>query len=182
MVVPVVHWPPTILRSVKPPQKDGTPAPEPAPLQAAGDPDVLVVTADENSQRSIFRVLPPKLLRVTFDAASHTLRNEMPEFLSIGSQVLTSPVMYLNPESPAGSAPTAWCVTAPNFPSTRLRALAKADADGVSPWDKFVDEKSLSSQCASSGTKTWKLDTCPLPNSVLPSIVLLGFGVPKPKA
>jgi hypothetical protein len=173
--------PTTILRTVKPPLKDGPPPSEPKMLQAAGDPNVLVVTADDDRQRSTFRVLPPKQLRVTFDATSHTLRNEMPEFLSIGSQVLTSPVMYLNPASPAGSAPTAWCVTAPNFPSTRLRTLAKADADGVSLWDKYVDEKT--SQCAPrDGTKTWKIDTCPLPTGVLPSIVLLGFGVPKPTA
>jgi hypothetical protein len=168
--------PSTILRTVKPPPADGTPAPEPAPLRAAGDPNVLVVTADEDRQRSTLRVLPSRLSRITFDTASHTLRNEAKEVGSIESQVLTMPVVYLNPGSPAGAAPTAWCVTAPNFPSARLRALAKTDNDGVSPWDKFVDEKS--SQCAASGTRTWKLDTCPLPTSVLPSIVVLGFGVP----
>jgi len=145
-------------------------------LRAAGDPNVLVITTDEDRQRSTLRVLPPKLSRVMFDTTSHTLRNESKEVGSIESQVLATPVVYLNPGSPAGAAPTAWCVTAPNFPSARLRALAKADADGVSAWDKFVDAKP--SQCASTGTKSWKLDTCPLPGSVLPSIVLLGFGVP----
>jgi hypothetical protein len=169
--------PTLILRSAKPPTADGKPVAEPKPLRAAGDPNVLVVTADEDRQRSTLRVLPPKPLRIIFDATTHTLRNEASDFGSIGSQVLTSPVVYLNPGKPVGTPPTAWCVTAPEFPSARLRRLAKADEDGVSDWDKFLD--SNRAQYGPRGSsQTWQIDSCPLPSGVLPLIVLQGFGLP----
>jgi hypothetical protein len=169
--------PSTVLRSVKPPNPDGTPAPEPRTLRAAADPNVFVVSADVDRQRSTLRVLPAKVSRVTFDAADHKLRSEAREVGSIDGQVLAAPVVYLPPNRPAGTAPTGWCVTASDFPTPRLRELAKANADGVSKWNTFLDSKKTT-YGPPTNSKTWKIGTCPLPDGVLPNIFLLGFGLP----
>jgi hypothetical protein len=165
-----------ILKTVKPPVP-GEPEPAPQPLRAATDPNALVVTADEDSQRTSLQVLAPKPLRLTFDAATHTLRSEAKEWGSIPNQVLASPVMYLNPASSSLATPTAWVVTAPEFPSARMRKLANVGTTGKSIWDTFLDAN-RAQYGPTDGSKTWKIDICPLPPDVLPSLVLQGYGLP----
>ena len=165
-----------ILKTVKPPVP-GEPQPAPQPLHAATDPNALVVTADEDSQRTSLQVLAPKSLRLTFDAATHTLRSEAKEWGSIPNQVLASPVMYLNPASSTLATPTAWVVTAPDFPSARMRKLANVGTTGKSIWDTFLDTN-RAQYGPTDGSKTWKIDICPLPQDVLPSLVLQGYGLP----
>jgi hypothetical protein len=165
-----------ILRTVKPPVP-GEAQPAPAPLRAATDPKALVVTADDDTQRTTFQVLASKPLRLTFDSATHTLRNEASDWGSISGQVLASPVMYLNPSSSALSTPTAWVVTAPEFPSARLRKLATIATTGKSPWDTFLDGN-RTAYGPTGGGKTWQIERCPLPEDVLPKLVLQGYGLP----
>jgi len=167
-----------ILKTVKPPTPgEPPPAPEPKPLRAATDPNALVVTADEDRQRTSFQVLAPKALRISFDSATHTLRNEAADWGSIANQVLASPVLYLNPSSTVRATPTAWCVTAPEFPAARLRKLATIATTGTSDFDKFLADN-RTQYGPTDGTKTWQIDRCPLPEGVRPLLVLQGYGLP----
>lgn len=152
---------------------------EPALLQAAApDPSALVVTANEDSQRTTFQLFGPRPLRITFDSASHTFQNEAKEVGSIPGQVLASPVMYLSPASPVGTSPTAWCVSASDFPSARLRGLAKSNDDGFSKWDEFLETNETRFGPRDLSSKTWQIELCPLPVGVLPTINVFGFGLP----
>ena len=167
-----------ILKTVKPPVAgEPQPAPEPRPLRAATDPNALVVTADEDTQRTTLQVLASKPVRLTFDAATHSLRSEAKDWGSISGQVLASPVMYLNPSSSTLATPTAWVVTAPEFPSARLRKLATIATTGKSPWDTFLDAN-RTAYGPTGGGKTWQIERCPLPDDVLPKLVLQGYGLP----
>jgi hypothetical protein len=167
-----------ILKTVKPPKAgEPEPAPEPKPLRAGTDPNALVITVDDDRQRTTFQVLAPKALRVTFDTATHTLSNEAKDWGSIGNQVLASPVMYQNPSSSSVATPTAWCVTAPEFPSARLRTVATIGTTGTSDFDKFLADN-RTQYGPTDGSKTWQIDRCPLPEKFLPLLVLQGYGLP----
>lgn len=172
--------PSLILRKNKTASEDAesaAPETEPQPLLAAGpDPSALVVTANEDSQRTTFQVLALRPLRITFDAASHTVQHEARDVGSIAGQVLASPVMYLNPASAPKTSPTAWCVSASDFPSARLRLLAKCNQDGFSPLDKFMETNAK--YAPREAGKPGQIDLCPIPNEALPLINVLGFGVP----
>jgi hypothetical protein len=165
-----------ILKTVNPPTGD-EPQEEQQLLGADPDPNSLVITADEDRQRTIFQVLAPKPLRITFDAATHTLRNEATDWGSIANQVLAAPVMYLNPSSAVRATPTAWCVTAPEFPSARLRGLATIGTTGTSLFDKFLADN-RTQYGPTDGSKTWQIERCPLPENVRPLLVLQGYGLP----
>jgi hypothetical protein len=168
-----------ILKSVKPPVAgEPPPAPEPRTLRAATDPNALVVTADEDSQRTSLQVLAPKPLRLFYDAATHSLRNEAKEWGSIPNQVLAPPVMYRNPASSDLVTPTAWVVTAPDFPSARLRKLATVATTGKSDWDVFLDANRTQYGPTTTGSKTWQIEICPLPADVLPKLFLQAYGLP----
>ncbi len=168
--------PASLLASAKPPV-NGEAAEEPVVLRASSEPSALVVTADEDRQRTTFQLLPPKPLRITFDTANHTLRNEQQDFGSIAGAVVAPPTVYL---SPGQRFPTAWCVANPDFSSARLRKLAAFDPDKeTSPWDKFIEDNK-SQFGPRDGSKTWDIERCPLPSSALPLVVLQGYDLPAP--
>ena len=153
----------------------GTKAPELLHADPSQEPSALVVTADEDRQRTTFEVLPPKHLRITFDVASHTLRHETPEFGSTGKQVVAAPLVF---QSLTQTFPVAWCVMNPEFPTTRLRKLATVSAPGgVSSWDKFVSDNKAQ-YGPKDGGKAWQIELCPLPGDALPLLSLYGYGLP----
>ena len=167
-----------ILKTVKPPVPgEPPPAPEPGLLRAATDPNALVVTVDEDTQRTTFQVLAPKPLRLMFDTATHTLRSEAKDWGSIPNQVLAPQVMYRNPASTDLVTPTAWVVTAPDFPNARLRKLATVATTGKSDWDTFLDAN-RTQYGPTTGGKTWQIERLPLPENLLPKLFLQAYGLP----
>lgn len=163
----------SILANAKPATKPTTP--DPVMLQAAGDPSALVVTSDEDRQRTTFQVLGSKLSRVTFDAINHKVVSEATPLGSTGVDVMTSPTVY---KKASKTFPTAWCVVNPEFASTRLRTLAAVNSQtGISLWSKFLDDnKTAYGPVAPS--KTWQIEKCPLPATALPVICLHGYNLP----
>ena len=148
---------------------------DPVLLQASGDPSALVVTADEDRQRTTFQVLGAKLSRITFEASSHKITQEATVLGSTSIDVMASPTVY---KRQSKTFPTAWCVVNPEFSSARLRKLAAVDPQtGISLWSKFVDDnKSAYGPIAPS--KTWQIEKCPLPATALPIIWLQGYNLP----
>ena len=166
--------PASILANAKPATRE-TERHDPVLLQASNDPSALVVTADEDRQRTAFQILPAGPSRVTFDVFSHTLRQETTLVGSNGNDVMSSPTVYKNK---ARTFPTAWCVVNPDFASTRLRKLAAVDPEtGDSPWMKFVDDNETE-YGPKDGGKTWQIERCPLPATALPVIWLHGYNLP----
>jgi hypothetical protein len=58
-----------------------------------------------------------------------------------------------------------------------MRKLANVGTTGKSIWDTFLDAN-RAQYGPTDGSKTWKIDICPLPPDVLPSLVLQGYGLP----
>lgn len=153
----------------------GKPAPQPNTLKADVEPEssALVVTADEERQRSTIQILPLKPLRITFDVPTHALRNQAPEFGSTDKHFVASPLVYTSPNQ---TFPVAWCVANPEFPGVRLRKLAEVTS-GTSIWDRFVAENKAK-YGPKPGAKAWQIDLCPLPTDALPLLVLMGYSLP----
>lgn len=164
----------SILANAKPATKE-TARQDPVMLQAAGDPSALVVTSDEDRQRTTFQILAAKLSRITFDAATHKITSEASLFGSTGIDVMASPTVY---KREGRAFPTAWCVVNPEFPAARLRKLAAVDPQtGNSLWSRFIDDnKTAYGPIAPS--KTWQIEKCPLPATALPLICLHGYNLP----
>jgi len=166
--------PASILASAPPPDKNAV-ADDPVFRQSSAEPATLVVMADEKTQRTTFQLLPPRPLRITYDANQHTIQHEAQQLGFISKVVVGPPAVFLNP---AKTFPTAWCVINQEFSSVRLRKLATVDnASGVSPWDKFV-EANRAQFGPRDGGKKWQTDLCPLPPVALPMILLHGYGLP----
>jgi len=150
---------------------------EPVLPQAAPEPSALVITADEDRQRTVFQLLPLKPVRTTFDTTSHNLDTHVSDFGSISKPVVATPTVFRSPRS---LFPTAWCVVNPEFPSARLRKLVARESNtGASLWDKFVDENE-SKFGPRDGELGWQIDKCPLPSDVLPMVCLDGYALPAP--
>ena len=166
--------PASILANAKPATRE-TERQDPVLLQAANEPNALIVTADEDHQRTSFQLLPAKPVRITFDTFTHALRQDTTVLGSNGNDVMSSPTVYKNK---GRTFPTAWCVVNPEFASTRLRRLAAVDPEtGDSPWLKFVDDNETEYGPKDSG-KTWQIERCPLPQTALPVIWLHGYNLP----
>ena len=166
--------PTSILANAKPATRQ-TENQDPVLLQASNEPNVLVVTADDDHQRTAFQLLPAKPVRIMFDTLSHTLRQETTVLGSHGNDVMASPTVYKNKSR---TFPTAWCVVNPEFASMRLRKLVTVDPEtGLSPWTEFLDA-SEAKYGPTDGGKTWQIDKCPLPNTALPIIWLHGYNLP----
>ncbi|HEX5876370.1 MAG TPA: hypothetical protein VFY60_17100 [Pyrinomonadaceae bacterium] len=166
--------PASLLANV-PSNKDGEFAQEPVELEAGPDPNTLVVSTDEEQQRTTFQILSPKRQRLIFDANTHKFETETTPMGSIGDLVVGPPTVFLNP---AKTFPTAWCVMNINSRSARLRNLVTFDTDrsGV-PWDLFI-AANKPKYGPTGGGKTWQIDLCPLPDDSLPQVVLDGYGLP----
>src|SRR5213078_4324998 len=110
---------------------------DPVLLQSAAEPTTLIVTADEKTQHTTFQLLPPKPLRMTFDANSHTVQHEAQLFGFINEVVVGPPTVF---QPLSKTFPTVWCAINSEFASARLRNLATFDsAAGSVPWDAFVE-------------------------------------------
>lgn len=164
---------PASLLANAPSKKDGKPVEEPLKLEAGPDPNTLVVLTDEEQHRSTLQLAPPKFQRITFDANNHKFQPEATTLGTINQLIVGPPTVFLNP---ARTFPTAWCVMNTDSPTVRLRRLV-TPADGVVPWDKFVDENK-SAYGPRGGGKTWQIDICPLPEAALSQVVLDGYGLP----
>jgi hypothetical protein len=148
---------------------------EPVALEAGPDPNTLVVSTDEEQQRTTFQIIPPKPQRLIFDAKNHQFESETAKMGSITDLVISPPTVFLNP---ARTFPTAWCVMNTDSPSVRLRQLISSDnkANAV-PWNQFIEDNK-STYGPTGGGKTWQIDRCPLPDVALPQIVVDGYGLP----
>lgn len=146
---------------------------KPAPILRAddADPSALVLTVDEDRQRATFQLLAPKLLRTTFEAASHTIKNEAQDYGWINEQVVAAPLVY---KDALAANPSAWCVIN-EFPGERLRALAAVPTTGNSLWDTFITTNRTTFGPTSPTSKTWKIDLCPLPQDALPEVSLRAY-------
>jgi hypothetical protein len=166
--------PTSILASAKPATRE-TERQDPVLLQASNEPSVLVVTADDDHQRTNFQLLATRPARITFDVFTHTLRQDMTVLGSNGNDVMGSPTVY---KARSRTFPTAWCVVNAEFASARLRKLAAVDPDtGVSPWIEFVEDN-VAQYGPKDGGKAWQIDKCPLPQTALPTIWLHGYNLP----
>ncbi|HEX5876615.1 MAG TPA: hypothetical protein VFY60_18355, partial [Pyrinomonadaceae bacterium] len=136
------------------------------------EPNTLIVLTDEERQRTTFQLLPPKPLRLTFDAGNHTFQQEVTTLGSNSKLVIGPPAVGFNL---ARTIQTAWCVVSPDSVSARLRRLVTYDSktSGV-PWDKFVEANKARYGPSGAG-KTWKIEICPLPDAALPEVVLDGY-------
>jgi hypothetical protein len=135
------------------------------------DPSALVLTVDEDRQRATFQVLPPKPVRITFEAATHSIKNEAQDVGWINQQVVAPPLVY---KDAAETFPTAWCVTNPEYPGVRLRRLAEVSTSGTSQWDTFI----ATYRTQHGPITAWKIDVCPLPEIALPLVSLNAYGLP----
>jgi hypothetical protein len=131
------------------------------------DPNTLVVLTDEDRQRTTFQILPPKSLRITFDANTHTFQQEVRTLGSTSKLVVGPPAIGINP---ARTLNTAWCVVNSDSTTARLRKLVGT------PWDKFVEANKAKYGPTGSG-KTWQIQVCPLPDAALPEVVLDGYAL-----
>ncbi len=146
--------------------------------EAASDPSVLIVRTDDDKQQTTFYVLPSKRLIVTYDAPSHELHPEALPYGYTAEHVLGCPTVFLAADK---IYPEAWCVASKEYPSVRLRKIAAVDqGTSHSLWDTFVDRNKLTYGPSGGGT-AWKIDECPLPSDVLPSVVLYGYLLPAPQ-
>jgi hypothetical protein len=142
------------------------------PEDVSAEPGILVVRADEDQKLTTVYVLSSKHLGVTYDVASHELRQEAQPFGTVTDQVLGTPGVFLN----AG-----WWVASPEYPSVRLQKTAAQDPTkgNVRPWDTFVNTNK-SKYGPTDGSTAWNIAECPLPADVLPSLVLFGHLLPPP--
>jgi hypothetical protein len=166
--------PTSILANAKPATRE-TERQDPVLLQASNEPSALVVTADDDHQRTNFQLLATKPVRITFDVFSNKLRQDTTVLGANGYDVMASPTVY---KGKSRTFPTAWCVVNTEFASTRLRKLAAVDPEtGVSPWIEFVEDNVAQYGPKDSG-KTWQIDMCPLPQTARPMILLHGYNLP----
>ena len=137
------------------------------------DPNVFVIRTDEDSKLTNLYVLPAKHLGLTFDATSHEMHPEtLPNFGIIAEQMLGMPSVFLN---------TAWCPGTGEYPSARLHKLITVDPNtGETPFVTFVNKNIAQYGPTPPETREWKTDKCPLPNEVLPSVILFGYALPAP--
>ena len=138
------------------------------------EPNTLVVLTDEERQRTTLQLFPPKPLRLTFDASSHTFQQEVTTLGTTSKLVVGPPAVGFNL---ARTIQTAWCVVSSDSVSARLRRLVTYDSRTNSvPWDKFVEANKAKYGPTSTG-KTWQIDICPLPDAALPEVVLDGYAL-----
>lgn len=137
------------------------------------EPDVLVIRTDEDRKLTTFYRLPSKRLGVTFDASTHEFHSEAPlPYGSITNQILGPPGFCLD---------AVWCVGSREYPSVRLQKLVTVETGkDSSPWDTFVTNNKTQ-YGPSGGATAWKIEACPLPSDVLPSIVLFGYLLASPQ-
>ena len=137
------------------------------------EPNVFVIRTHEERSITNLYVLPAKRLGLTFDVTSHEMHPEtLPNFAIIGEEMLGMPSVFLN---------TAWCVGTSQYPSARLHKLITVDPQtGETPFVTFVNKNIAQYGPTPPEKREWKTDKCPLPNEVLPSVILFGYALPAP--
>ena len=172
--------PASILASVPPPDKNAVAEAnaidnDPVLLQSSAEPKTLAMITDEYLHLTILQLLPPKPLRITHDANSHTIQHEAPAMGLTHNLVVGPPVVFLNPSK---VFPVAWCPVHPDSPSVRLRKLASFDSEtGDVPWETWfnANKAQYESKLPNYG---WNIGSCPIPSVALPTVMLHGYGLP----
>lgn len=138
---------------------------------AENDSSIVIRTDEDQKVTTVYR-LPAKPLGVTYTAATHELHSEALPYGSITDQVLGPPGFFDD---------ALWCVGSREFPPVRLHKIVTVESGkDVSPWDTFVDHNKAQYGPSGGGT-AWKIEACPLPSDVLPSVVLFGYLLAAPQ-
>ena len=169
--------PASILASAPPPAEDAVAEEnaiddDPVLLQSSAEPNTLVMITDQYLHLTVLQLLPPKPLRITYDASSRKIQHEAPAMNITHNVVVAAPVVFSNPRK---LFPVAWCPVHTDSASERLRKLASFDSQsGDVPWEEWV-KANKDQYGRDDAFSNWKIADCPLPSVALPTVMLHGY-------